>query len=470
MRPRPPPLNRRATLALAAALPALLTSPQRADAAFGPGGAAVLSKPPLRQLSTEDFLKLSPEKLAQRAGAIGSAQLSEVAKQLDDTFSKKEVEALDKLVDRLEEERKLNPSNSKEVDAEILSLEEKIKAISNALNVAQQLKERDRIERRLGAQPAWVAYGCAALASIGSTLVAHPIDTYKTLQQSGNLPPPPPPQRSGTKKSSPLPDALTSLPPITELYRGLIPNIVKESPSSALYLGIYELVRGKLNGPGGPLASNPLLGYLIAGAIGELVGSVVRAPSEAAKSRVQSGVAATVGEAVDQVVNDPAGRASTVSAWQSSLLRDVPMGAIQIAIFEGAKAYAIQSPSIKFDTNTLLAEAAFGALGGLIGAIVTTPADVVTTRIITRQEAGGASSKGGGFFGGGQKASTAPSEAMGPIETAKEIYADGGWQAFTAGTLSRGLYWAPAISIFLTLYCTLRQLALQLLEAQVLAA
>ena len=77
---------------------------------------------------------------------------------------------------------------------------------------------------------------------------------------------------------------------------------------------------------------------------------------------------------------------------------------------------------------------------------------------------------GGGFFGGGQKASTAPSEAMGPIETAKEIYADGGWQAFTAGTLSRGLYWAPAISIFLTLYCTLRQLALQLLEAQVLAA
>ena len=45
---------------------------------------------------------------------------------------------------------------------------------------------------------------------------------------------------------------------------------------------------------------------------------------------------------------------------------------------------------------------------------------------------------------------------------------DGSGQA--AGTLSRGLYWAPAISIFLTLYCTLRQLALQLLEAQVLAA
>ena len=80
----------------------------------------------------------------------------------------------------------------------------------------------------------------------------------------------------------------------------------------------------------------------------------------------------------------PDGRRNTVRAWASSLLRDVPMGAVQIAIFEVLKAYVIQRPDISFDTNTLQAEAAFGAIGGFIGAVITTPADVVTVRTNAR--------------------------------------------------------------------------------------
>ena len=63
-----------------------------------------------------------------------------------------------------------------------------------------------------------------------------------------------------------------------------------------------------------------------------------------------------VQEAVQQAVIDPAGRQNTIRAWQSSLLRDVPMGAIQIAIFELLKTFLIQSPDITFDTNSLQAE------------------------------------------------------------------------------------------------------------------
>ena len=40
------------------------------------------------------------------------------------------------------------------------------------------------------------------------------------------------------------------------------------------------------------------------------------------------------------------------------LLRDVPMGAMQIAIFEVLKSVLIQSPDVTFDTNSLQAEAA----------------------------------------------------------------------------------------------------------------
>ena len=220
----------------------------------------------------------------------------------------------------------------------------------------------------------------------------------------------------------------------------------QEAPSSALYLGIYEIVRGQLNGPGGLTASSPLLGYLIAGAVGELAGSVVRAPSEACKTKIQSGIAADVPEAVSQVLIDSEGRRNTLRAWISSIWRDVPMGAVQIAIFESIKAFLIQSPDFDLDVNTLQAEAAFGALGGLVGALLTTPADVVTTRILTRREGDG-------------RASAEVEEPIGALATARESYAQEGLAGFTRGMVSRGLYWTPAIGIFLSLYCSLRQAA-----------
>ena len=368
-------LSRRKALTLVAALPALFGSSQRANAAFGPAGGAVLSKPQLRQLDVDSILALSPEKFAQRAGALSTQRLNSVIAEIDKSFSTRERETLDALIDKLEEERKQNPSPA--VDAELLQLEDKLRTASRALSVAKQLRDREEVEQRLAAQPAWVAYGCAAIASIGSTLVAHPIDTYKTLQQSqasdssanvaekGKSTSKSNDRKSSSRgagsggssssASSRFGGALErfsdgSMPSLSALYRGLVPNLVKEAPSSAIYLGIYELVRGELNGPTGPFAANPLIGYLLAGAVGELVGSVVRAPSEATKSKVQSGRAASVGEAVQQVVFDPDGRANTVRAWLSSLLRDVPMGAIQIAIFEVLKAYVIQAPDIECAT------------------------------------------------------------------------------------------------------------------------
>lgn len=56
--------------------------------------------------------------------------------------------------------------------------------------------------------------------------------------------------------------------------------------------------------------------------------------SEAAKSRVQSGLARNVPEAFNQIVMDEAMRRSTFNSWATSVLRDVPFGALQIAVFE----------------------------------------------------------------------------------------------------------------------------------------
>ena len=96
-------------------------------------------------------------------------------------------------------------------------------------------------------------------------------------------------------------------------------------------------------------------------------------------------------------------------AWTSSLFRDVPMGAIQIAIFEGLKTFILQSPDIVFDVNTLQSEALLGGLGGLIGAYLTTPTDVLTTRIITDE--------------------SGELEGMNVLSLGRQVIADGGVEA-----------------------------------------
>ena len=204
--------------------------------------------------------------------------------------------------------------------------------------------------------------------------------------------------------------------------------MVKEAPPSAVYLGVYEAVKTRLLASGKVPA---LAAYLAAGAAGELVGSILRAPSEAAKTRVQSGAAEGAAEAAAQVLFDAEGRANTARAWTASLLRDVPMGAIQIAVFELLKSAIVQSPGIDLDVSSVQAEAGLGAIGGLLGALATAPADVLTTRIISGDE------------------------GLGPKEVAERILDEEGVEGFANGIKERALYWTPAIGIFLACYCSL---------------
>ena len=172
------------------------------------------------------------------------------------------------------------------------------------------------------------------------------------------------------------------------LYQGLPAALAKEGPPSAVYLGVYEAAKTRLLATDllGPF---PVLVYLLAGAMGETFGSLLRAPAEAIKSRVQSGADATTGESFQSVLGTPEGRENVQRAWSASLFRDVPFGAIQLAVFESLKAFLINSPSTGgINVDTLQAEALLGAIGGSIGAFLTTPPDVVTVRILTQETDG----------------------------------------------------------------------------------
>jgi len=428
-----PALGRRRALAGAAALGAALATTQPANAAYAPSLASLSSSAPLKDISVDEWLKLTPKKRLQRGAVISRDRARELGREFDKQTYNVERDAIEGLIKEVETEIKALEARGKQGEAvptlvpqallkKLEGLKESIESSNQAKAVQQQLEDRERLLSRLDAQPQWVVYGAALLGSIASTLVMHPVDTIKTRLQSGQ------------DTEVELPSGAADL---KELYVGIGPNLVKEAPPSAVYLGVYEAVKTRLLASGKVPA---LAAYLASGAAGELVGSILRAPSEAAKTRVQSGAAEGAAAAAAQVLFDAEGRANTARAWTASLLRDVPMGAIQIAVFELLKSAIVQSPGIDLDVSSVQAEAGLGAIGGLLGALATAPADVLTTRIISGDE------------------------GLGPKEVAERILDEEGVEGFANGIKERALYWTPAIGIFLACYCSLRQLALGVLD------
>lgn len=366
----------------------------------------------------------------------------------------------------------------------------------------EKLLRRKVIEGKLQAQSQWVVYGAALGASVLSTVVMHPVDTVKVRKQAakatetktnGNeeqrvfeemtgvgvpmpvgvpvpVPVPVPvgleasaaaaaapvgaeassaaTYASATSSASSAPTIASAsifaplgvpLTPagVASLYDGLLPNVVKEGPPLALYLGIYEALKTALLAT--DLRSSPVTCYLLAGAFGELAGSVLRVPAEAVKSTQQSDASLTLRDALEVNFATAEGRANCVGAWRAAVTRDVPFGAAQIAIFEGLKVTLAGMAHPPLDGDSFLGEAILGAVGGGVGALISAPADVVVTRLIKQQSA-----------------ADAGETRLSATEMAARIRHEGGLAAFFTGAGERVLYWAPAIGIFLTAYCRIR--------------
>ena len=517
-RSRPVVLSRRQLLPAlgAAAAAASAAAPRPASAAFGPAGAAVTSVPDVLRINVEEWLALPADKALQRIGTLSVERLQVVSEELETALADASSGTLGDLIKRLEDD--VADYNSTSTYAELQRARERAERAKAAVVLSRQLREQEKLLQQLDAQPPWVVYGAAALASLGSTLVMHPIDTLKTRQIAGAAGADGDAARSAAAPARAAAAAVAAEPEplsIGELYVGLLPNIVKEAPSSALYLGLRSSAASRTREGGRPPharrhgASRHLRASQGAAAAGRARGDApARLPARRRRGRVRrladprarrgdqgappvgpclvdgrragAGARPPAGRSrlghssatpllslllslsllpLGQVLLSGEGRSRTLTAWSSSLLRDVPMGAVQIAVFELLKAYLVASPSFG-SFNGLPAEAAFGAIGGLIGAVITTPADVVTTRIMTR---GGEGGGGGGASKGGRARAVAHSaDEEGPLGVAKAILAEDGPAGFFVGVGSRGLYWAPAIGIFLSLYCSLRQAALSL--------
>jgi hypothetical protein len=252
------------------------------------------------------------------------------------------------------------------------------------------------------------------LASISVTLLGYPLDTAKTRLQVGQPTTPP--------------DGILGL------YRGLGVGIAREAVTAAIYIAACGFLKALLVPPGAAATLQTLLTFLFIGAAACLASCTSRVPLEIMTKQIQTGSCTTVGQAARRVFFADGACGVVQRSWVAVVLREVPYGALQIAFFELAK--LLFTFLADMHVPILLQRMAWGAVAGSGAALLTTPFDVITSRVMTSA---------------GPKDGEAPTSVW---DTVQNMYRTEGLQPFFTGGLLRALFYAPGTCIFFAVYET----------------
>ncbi|KAK7343837.1 hypothetical protein VNO77_12890 [Canavalia gladiata] len=199
-----------------------------------------------------------------------------------------------------------------------------------------------------------------------SCALLHPVDSIKTRVQASTMS---------------FPEIISKLPEIGTrgLYRGSIPAILGQFSSHGLRTGIFEASKLVL------INIAPTLPELqvqsVASFCSTFLGTAVRIPCEVLKQRLQAGLFDNVGEAL-------------VGTWQqdglrgffrgtgATLCREVPFYVAGMGLYAESKKAFQRLLGRELEAWETIA---VGALSGGLAAVVTTPFDVMKTRMMTAQ-------------------------------------------------------------------------------------
>jgi len=308
----------------------------------------------------------------------------------------------------------------------------------------------------------WIA---GAFAAFTVDLLVYPLDTVKTRMQSPSY----------TKLFvDPATNSLRKAAMFRGLYQGVGSVILATLPASGAFFSTYEGVKAALSKV--ERLPQPLV-HGSASALAELVSCAILTPAEVIKQNAQMVSSASgAGGATKQTL--ARFRSNPLALWRgygALAGRNLPFTALQFPMFENFKA-RIQAwrarrweaqgrgkeykPTL-FERGCTTAAAAGSA--GAIAAVVTTPVDVVKTRIMLAAADEG---KGKGGDGEGKKAMEAMKkgnlvDALGAVKAqtqksmwavGKEVVAEKGWRGLFRGGAFRGIWTVLGSGLYLGVY------------------
>lgn len=212
-----------------------------------------------------------------------------------------------------------------------------------------------------------------ALAGMAVDSVLFPLDTIKTRLQARRMGQPVP-QRS--------------------FYRGLLSAMLGSAPSAATFWVGYEGAKARLHQLTGVDGKWSFLAPAGAAAVADIMVCAVRNPFEVVKQQMQTGLHASTGAAVRTILRTDGWR-GLYAGYFSTVLREIPFDAIEFSLYEklkhsrkAEKAAAAASGTASGGHHAidliLWENALLGSLAGGVAAAVTTPLDVIKTRLMTQ--------------------------------------------------------------------------------------
>ncbi|KAJ7513988.1 hypothetical protein O6H91_23G021900 [Diphasiastrum complanatum] len=163
------------------------------------------------------------------------------------------------------------------------------------------------------------------------------------------------------------------------LYRGLGAMILGAGPSHAAYFAVYEVCKEKF---GGNKPGHHPFAHMAAGACATVASDAVLTPMDVVKQRLQLSKSPYRGvwDCVRRMLRDDGLRGFYVS-YKTTVLMNVPFVGVHFATYEAAKKVLSEFFPDQASEERLITHMLAGGTAGALASAVTTPLDVVKTRL-----------------------------------------------------------------------------------------
>lgn len=273
-----------------------------------------------------------------------------------------------------------------------------------------------------------------ALAGLTVDVSLFPLDTIKTRLQS-NL----------SHHASTVATRHTALGTLRSIYAGLPSAIIGSMPSAASFFVVYDGIKRQMITPETSSTKQSYI-HMLASSLGEIAACAIRVPTEVVKQRAQAGLFGGKSSAAFLDIlslRKSAGYGTMVKELYRgggvTIMREIPFTILQFTMWEQAKSEYSARQSILYGREkglvTAKESALFGSLSGAIAAGLTTPLDVLKTRImLERREVGNGKGR------------------MGATGVLQQIATEEGWRGFFRGFVPRVGWISTGGAIFLGTY------------------
>ncbi|PBK70135.1 S-adenosylmethionine transporter [Armillaria solidipes] len=251
------------------------------------------------------------------------------------------------------------------------------------------------------------------LAGTSVDLLFFPIDTLKTRLQSAQ----------GFARAGGF----------VGVYKGIGSVVVGSAPGAAAFFSTYDTMKQVLPFQG-PLA------HVISASVGEVVACLIRVPTEVIKTRTQTGSygAAQSWGAAKRVLADE-GLRGFYRGFGITVMREIPFTSIQFPLYELLK---LRLSKVVNRKPLYAHEAAVcGSIAGGVAAALTTPLDVLKTRVMLDLRVGAFNL----FY-------IFSYQLPSILARMKAIYTTEGTKALFAGAVPRTLWISAGGAVFLGVY------------------